>query len=282
MFSLLKPTDVKVKNVITLSQKNRKPDDKPGVKLKLDMQLPTDALEHFGAHLTEFMYEPPTEVKDNQGTIEGVEPAPKKSARLTQLGAKIAKLPLTFEMTGYTTEIIIGTGRRESNILIKDCILSDWVLQFKEGGTVVAGCSLESPDVSKAMLGELGSMKSRTMPMTMTPPTVAQGEIGDGDEAGDVTPAEPRKPGAAEKHAAARAGKDIGPAPAHKAATPTVSTDGAWPFPKKDKGENPATPEAALAASGRPAQSRTARGRDKTKQALEAGLQAAETGGLVQ
>lgn len=284
MFSLPKPTDVKVKNVITLSQKNRKPDEKPGVKLKLDMQLPTDALEHFGAHLTEFMYEPPTEVKDNQGTIEGVEPAPKKSARLTQLGAKIAKLPLTFEMTGYTTEIIIGTGRRESNILIKDCILSDWVLQFKEGGTVVAGCSLESPDVSKAMLGELGSMKSRTMPMTMTPPTVAQSEIGDGasDVGGDVKPAEPRKPGAAEKHAAARAGKDIGPAPAHKAAAPTVSKDGAWPVPKKDKGENPATPEAALAASGRPAQSRTARGRDKTKQALEAGLQAAETGGLVQ
>jgi hypothetical protein len=53
-----------------------------------------------------------------------------------------------------------------------------------------------------------------------------------------------------------------------------VSKDGAWPFPKKDKGENPATPEAALAASGRPAQSRTARGRDKTKAALEAGAAA--------
>ena len=276
MFSLPKPTDVKVKNVITLSQRNRKPDEKPGVKLKLDMQLPTDALEHFGAHLTEFVYEPPTETKENQATIEGVEPAPKKSSRLTQLGAKIAKLPLTFEMTGYTTEIIIGTGRKESNILIKDCTLSDWVLQFKEGGTVMAGCSLESADVSKGTLGELGSMKSRTMSMTMTPPEVHQGDlVGDSDGAADgVTPAEPRKPGAAEKHAAARAGKDIGPAPAHKAATPTVSKDGAWPFPKKDKGENPATPEAALAASGRPAQSRTARGRDKTKAALEAGAAA--------
>ena len=282
MFALTKPTDVKVKNVITLSQKNRKPDEKPGVKLKLDMQLPTDALEHFGAHLTEFVYEPPTETKENQATIEGVEPAPKKSSRLTQLGAKIAKLPLTFEMTGYTVEIIIGTGRKESNILIKDCTLSDWVLQFKEGGTVMAGCSLESADVSKGTLGELGSMKSRTMSMTMMPPEVHQGDLVDGGGAmvgpdGEkVEPAAPRKPGAAEKHAAARAGKDIGPAPAHKEApASTVSTEGAWPFPKKDKGANPATPEAALAASGRPAQSRTARGRDKTKQALAEGMAAA-------
>ena len=278
MFALTKPTDVKVKNVITLSQKNRKPDEKPGVKLKLDMQLPTDALEHFGAHLTEFVYEPPAETTQTQGTIEGVEPAPAKSSRLTQLGAKIAKLPLTFEMTGYTVEVIIGTGRKESNILIKDCILSDWVLQFKEGGTVVAGCSLESSDVSKVTLGELGSMKSRTMSMTMTPPEVHQRDLVDGaDAAADgekVTPAEPRKPGAAEKHAAARAGKDIGPAPAHKSAS-TVSGDGAWPFPKNGKAESPATPEAALAASGRPAQSRTARGRDKTKQELAKGMAAA-------
>jgi hypothetical protein len=281
MFALSKATDVKVKNVITLSQKNRKPDEKPGVKLKLEMQLPAESLEHFGAHLTEFVYEPPAQVADSQATIEGVEPAPKKSARLTQLGAKIAKLPLTFEMTGYTTEIIIGTARPESNILIKDCILSDWVLQFKEGGTVVAGLSLESPDVSKQVLGELGSMKSRTMPMVMTPPEVHQADIEDDDDDGDadsVTPARPRKPGAAEKHAAARAGKDVGPAPAHKTAS-TVSGEGAWPFLKKDKGADPATPEAALAASGRPAQSRTARGREKTKQALEAGAKAhAEAG----
>lgn len=276
MFALSKATDVKVKNVITLSQKNRKPDEKPGVKLKLEMQLPAESLEHFGAHLTEFVYEPPAQTTESQATIEGVEPAPKKSARLTQLGAKIAKLPLTFEMTGYTTEIIIGTARPESNILIKDCILSDWVLQFKEGGTVVAGLSLESPDVSKQILGELGSMKSRTMPMVMTPPEVHQADIEDDDDdaTGEgVKPAAPRKPGAAEKHAAARAGKDVGPAPAHKTAS-TVSGEGAWPFPNKAKGADPATPEAALAASGRPAQSRTARGRDKTKAALEAGAKA--------
>ncbi len=272
MFALTKATDVKVKNVITLSQKNRKPDEKPGVKLKLQLQLPAEALEHFGGHLTEFVYEPPSKAPETQSTLEGVEPPPKKSARLTELGAKIAKLPLTYEMTGYTTEIIIGTGRKESNILVKDCILSDWVLQFKEGGTVVADLSLESPDVSKAVLGELGSMKSRTMPMTMEPPTIEQTSIdyavgADGEK---VEAAAPRKPGPAEKHAAARAGKDVGPAPAHKAA-PQVSGDGAWPFPKNDKGANPETPEAALAASGRPAQSRTARGREKTKAALEAG-----------
>lgn len=284
MFSLPKPTDVKVKNVITLSQKNRKPDEKPGVKLKLDMQLPTDALEHFGAHLTEFVYEPPTETKENQATIEGVEPAPKKSSRLTQLGAKIAKLPLTFEMTGYTTEIIIGTGRKESNILIKDCTLSDWVLQFKEGGTVMAGCSLESADVSKGTLGELGSMKSRTMSMTMTPPEVHQGDlVGDSDGAGEdgekVKAAEPRKPGAAEKHAAARAGKDIGPAPAHKAAAPNVSGEGAWPFPKGDKpAEAPPQSVTTESTTRNPAQSRTARGRDKTKAALAAGAAAHASG----
>ncbi|WP_128000369.1 hypothetical protein [Piscinibacter defluvii] len=219
MFALSNATDVKVKNVITLSQKNRKPDEKPGVKLKLEMQLPPDTLEHFGAHLTEFVYEPPTETRGAQSEIEVVEP--KKSVRLTQLGAKIAKLPLTFEMTGYTTEIVIGTGRKESNLLIKDCILSDWVLQFKEGGTVVAGCSLESPDVSKVMLGELGSLKSKTMPMRMTPPEVHQRDLADEAGTGDTDPdtpppAAPRKPGAAERAAVTRVKGEAGPKVPHK------------------------------------------------------------------
>lgn len=279
MFGLLKPTDVKVKNVITLSQKNRKPDEKPGVKVKLQMQLPAEELEHFGPHLTDFVYEPPQQVAEQQGTLDGVEAAPKKSARLTQLGAKIAKLPLTFEMTGYTTEIIIGTGRPESNILIRDCILSDWVLQFKEGGTVLADCSMESPDVSKAILGELGAMKSRTMSMTMTPPTVHQSDIEDEANDGEpAAPAAPRKPGAAERAAVAKAGGDPGPKEPHKAPPAKVTDNAAWPFPKNGKAENPATPEAALAASGRPAQSRTARGRDRTKAALEAGAKAHAAG----
>ena len=246
MFALLDATDVKVKNVITLSQKNRKPDEKPGVKLKLEIQLPSAALEFFGPHLTEFVYEPPSETRSAQAEIEGVEP--KKSVRLTQLGAKIAKLPLTFEMTGYTTEIVIGTGRKESNILIKDCILSDWVLQFKEGGTVVAGCSLESPDVSKVMLGELGSMKSRTMPMRMLPPEVHQRDIEDqasagGPHAEDPPPAAPRKPGVAERAAVARVTGDPGPKVPHK-------------------------------GDERPA--RTARGKAQTKAALAAGSSTAE------
>lgn len=222
MFALPTATDVKVKNVITLSQKNRKPDEKPGVKLKLQMELPSEALEHFGDHLVDFVYEPPAEAKvPPQGTLDGVEPPPAKSARLTRLGSKIAKLPLTFENSGYTVEVVIGTGRPESNILIKDCILSDWVLQFKEGGTVLADCSLESPDVSKAMLGELGSMKSRSMPMRMTPPVVHQTDIEDpASGAGAKDPAEKpapaRKPGAAERAAVAKAGKDAGPAAPHK------------------------------------------------------------------
>lgn len=249
MFALPEATDVKVKNVITLSQKNRKPDEKPGVKLKLEIQLPSAALEFFGPHLTEFVYEPPSETRSPQAEIEGVEP--KKSVRLTQLGAKIAKLPLTFEMTGYTTEIVIGTGRKESNVLIKDCILSDWVLQFKEGGTVVAGCSLESPDVSKVMLGELGSMKSRTMPMRMLPPEVHQSDIEDQAGAGgtDVEDAPraaaPRKPGVAERAAVARVTGDPGPKVPHK-------------------------------GDERPA--RTARGKAQTKAALAAGSSTSEIG----
>lgn len=243
MFALLDATDVKVKNVITLSQKNRKPDEKPGVKLKLEIQLPSAALEFFGPHLTEFVYEPPSETRSAQAEIEGVEP--KKSVRLTQLGAKIAKLPLTFEMTGYTTEIVIGTGRKESNVLIRDCILSDWVLQFKEGGTVVAGCSLESPDVSKVMLGELGSMKSRTMPMRMTPPEVHQRDIedqaGTGGPSAEETPppAAPRKPGPAERSAVARVKGEAGPKVPHKGEERPARTE-----------RGKAQTKAALAAGG--------------------------------
>lgn len=242
MFQIETASKSKMLNVIVLSQKNRKPDDNPGAKLAIEIQLPASAMAHFAAKMPGYFFEAAKQ-PPKQGQLEGV-PAASETPNLTEFGLKVKRLEWEHEMTGYTFVIVLGTARKESNITITDCILSGWRLMPKEGGTVVARFNLESGDVSEATFGRLAKLKGRDMEITLAPPVINQQDLELQKKRDEIPPAPARKPGAAEKAAVAK-----------------VKGSAALPKPTPHKGAEV---------------KRTARGAAKTKEALEKGAAAAD------
>lgn len=245
MFEITTASKSKMLNVIVLSQKNRNPDDDPGAKLAIEIQLPASAMAHFAARMPGIFFEAAKQ-PPKQGQLEGV-PAASETPNLTEFGLKVKRLEWEHEMTGYTLVIVLGTARKESNITITDSILSGWRLMPKEGGTVVARFNLESADVSAETFGKLAKLKSRDMEITLAPPMVSQRPLPiSEDERIKIPPAPARKPGAAEKAAVAK-----------------VKGAAALPKPTPHKGDE---------------KPRTARGKAATKAALEKGAEESKGG----
>ncbi len=96
---------------------------------------------------------------------------------LTGIGAKVGTLHWEQELTGYELVIDLGLGGKRSNLEITDCVLSNWRLTPKEGGTVVTKVDVESADVSEAAFGKLAKLKSCEMQITLAAPEVAQQDI---------------------------------------------------------------------------------------------------------
>lgn len=216
MFELTQATKAKMLNLIVLSQKNRQPDDDPGAKLSIEVQLPAAALSHFAKGLPSALFEPPKGKGPAQKELDGVPPA-SETPNLSEIGLKVGKIFWAWEATGYTMELFFGTARKDSNLLIRDSILSGWRLMPKEGGTVVARFNLESADVSAETFGKLAKLKGRDIEIGLYPPEVKQQDIEQQLKRDAIPPAPARKPGAAEKAAVARVKGDDGqPKTPHK------------------------------------------------------------------
>jgi hypothetical protein len=215
MFSLPEFTKVKVLDVVVLSQKNRPPGANPGVRLNLRADLANHVLNGFDTRLREALFTNGGESdsdKAKRQTLPGVEPV-SDLPNLTPMGRHVRKIPWTEELTGYGVEIDHGLGGK-SNLQLEDATLDSFRFAPKDGGTVASWWSLEVVDVTKVMLGELGMLKSREVPMKFAEPTVAQQEI-------DVSPAK-------------------------KAKGKSADAEAAWPFPN-DKPRAPADPPPAQA-----------------------------------
>lgn len=202
MFELTTLTKAKLKDVVVLSQKNRQPDEAPGAKLNVQMQLSNDVLSLFDPGLKSWLF---TRAGDSasaaQAKLDGI-PEASDSPNLTSVGLKIGRFAWHQELTGYTLVIDHGMGGK-SNLVVKDCLLSGWKFTPKEGGSVIADVAIESADVSEQQFGKLAKLKSRDMEITLLPPEEAQQQIGGEDPA----------PQRQEKPAKARETK---PAPAPK------------------------------------------------------------------
>lgn len=257
MFSITTASKAKLLNLIVLSQKNRAPDDDPGAKLAIEIQLPASSMAHFASRMPGIFFEA-AKVPPKQGQLEGVAAA-SETPNLTEFGLKVKRLEWEHEMTGYTLEIVIGTGRKESNIKITDSILSGWRLMPKEGGTVVARFNAESGNVSSEMFGKLAKLKGRDIEITLAPPVVSQQDLDHQQKRDAIPPAPTHKPGAAERAAVAKVKKEPGPKVPHKGdekprttrgkeATKKALEEGAktagaaearkdWPFPGQGAGE---------------------------------------------
>jgi hypothetical protein len=165
MFELTEKTKAKLVEVAVLSQKNRKPDETPGAKLTIEMELANHALIHFDPRLRGVMFEK----ANGGGQLDGVD-AVSDLPSLTQIGAKLGTFKWAHDLTGYGFTVIYGTGRRDSNIAIEDCKLSGWRITGKEGGTVVLKFNVESANVTEGQFGKLAHLKARDIELTLTPP----------------------------------------------------------------------------------------------------------------
>jgi hypothetical protein len=214
MLELLQPTEAKLLDYKTLSQKNRPTDEKPGVKLVFEMTLANEVLVQFHPTLKPFLFEKSKGAAPSaQKALDGVEPAT-DAPNLTQAALNIGKLVWHPEMTGYTFKIIRGIGRSESNVPLQDATLSNWRLTPKEGGTVVAKVDVEAGNVDDAAWLAFARLKSRKCEITAKAPEVKQMSVEDKATAEALalekgiksSIANTRKPGAAEKAAVAKNG----------------------------------------------------------------------------
>lgn len=177
-FSIESPTKAKLMNLEVLSQKNRQPDENPGVKLTIgEINLPADALAHFDGALRSFLFD---RVPAKQGELNGME-----TEKLTRAGTRVGTLKWKETFAGHTLVIERGTGGR-SNLNLADCEISGIRLTPKDGGSCTMKANFEAGDASEQLFGKLAKLKSCEITITLQPPEVKQGDIED--------PAPTRKP----------------------------------------------------------------------------------------
>jgi hypothetical protein len=225
VFELLSATKTKIVDVVVLSQKNRQPDDNPGVKISVEQALTNMALAHFDGGLRAMLYsKKPGAAAAPQRDLEGVEPI-SDTPHLTPIGQRLGWFHWDWEGSGYTLAIDHGMGGK-SALELADCTVSNLRLHCNEGGTVDARYDIESADASEKAFGRLAKLKSTEVEILLRAPEVAQDDI-----------ERPRAPVPAPKAAAAAAV----PKPAEKtpeqALAESLPKNGAgkpvkdWPFP---------------------------------------------------
>jgi hypothetical protein len=95
---------------------------------------------------------------------------------LTKAGIKLGKFTWDEDLYGYALVIDHGMGG-ESNLELADCILSNFKVEPKEGGTILLGVQLESQDVPEKVFGKLATLKNREVSITLTAPEIKQESI---------------------------------------------------------------------------------------------------------
>jgi hypothetical protein len=203
MFELLQAQKTRLNDVVVLSQKNRQPDDNPGAKLNLEMDVPNHVLSYFDGMLKGFLFTKnasstpiATKRKDTAtGALDGVE-AVSDLPNLSSIGSKVGQLKWDAELTGYDLTVVLGLGKKASNLEIGDCVLTKFRFRPKDGGSVTMKFTLESQNVSEQAFGKLAKLKSREVEILLVPPVDGQRDIDDDD---DAEPAKPAKKSATDE-----------------------------------------------------------------------------------
>lgn len=186
-FHLSQATKAKVLDVQVLSQKNRQPDENPGAKISLELQLTNHVLDSFDPNLRGFLFTkgPAASASAKNATLDGI-PEVSDMPNLSAAAMKIPFLRWNQELSGYSLVIDQGLGGKKSDLEVTDCLLSGFRFFMKEGGTVIAKCNAESANVDAKQWGILAKLKSRPVELRLLAP--------EGDQPG--LPLEPEKPAA--------------------------------------------------------------------------------------
>ncbi len=172
-FHLSQATKAKVLDVQVLSQKNRQPDENPGAKISLELQLTNHCLDYFDPNLRGFLFHKgPGSVSARNATLDGIEEV-SDLPNLTPAAMKIPVLKWAQEFSGYRLVIDQGTGGKKSDLEIPDALLSNFRFFPKEGGTLIAKVTIESANVDARQWGMLAKLKSRPVEVKLEAPTEA-------------------------------------------------------------------------------------------------------------
>lgn len=264
-FELEQMTKCRLAEVVVLSQKNRQPDENPGAKLSFEASLGNDVLAYFDGHLKSFLFTKKAGAGlSDQAVLDGV-PVVSDMPNLTLIGARVGSLHWEDELTGYELVIDHGMGGK-SNLEVGDCIVGNFRMKPKNGGTVEVKFDVESADVSEAAFGKLAKMKSREIDVTLMPSESMQREL-------EPQQAKPKRSKVIDgtKGHPALAGKAAGPEDSDSeggerdasSEQPTDPQRGeGWPFPK-DEFKSAETAPQSVTTEVVPNR-RTKRGRDAT------------------
>jgi hypothetical protein len=175
MFALEKPTKVKLKKFDTLSTKDRETTENVGLQVIFGgASLSADLLALLDGKLRGWLYEKKAAAvasssgkKGEQKSLDGVE-----TEALTECGKKLGTIAWDEELTGYTLEIDPGLGGR-SAITLADCKVYGIKFKLKDGGAwTVTRIIVDSPNVSAAVIGKVGTWKSQEVQIRLQPPAV--------------------------------------------------------------------------------------------------------------
>lgn len=247
MFEIEEWAKTRLEDIEVLSQKNRQPDEAPGVKLHLEMTVSNHLLTTLDGRLKGWLFErneaaqpKVTKGKDNQtGTLDGVEPV-SDLPNLSSIGKHVKSLKWADEVTGCAAVIRFAT----TELALDDATCGPFTIKPKEGGTCVLNFPLEAPNASEKVFAKLAKYKSREIELRVKQhgPAQQQGEI----ETKDPAPEKDKHPETIAEHSdkvvsiiKEQSAKAEGKAPAD------AHADGAWPFPKGDKSPTETPPQSA-------------------------------------
>ncbi len=162
MFELPSPTKAKVLDVRTLSRKDRKPDELPGMQLLLRATLHGSSLSMFDDTLRDFLFR---KAEQKQGALDGME-----SAELSAVGEHVKRLPWHYEQTGCLTTIHWAT----TTLPLADCKAHKVQISPRPGDSYEVQWTVDALGLSDATRGKLSGLKSTEIDLTMVGPEVAQ------------------------------------------------------------------------------------------------------------
>jgi hypothetical protein len=174
MFALEKQTKIKLKKFDTLSAKDRDTSENVGLQVVFGgAALSADLLALLDGSLRGWLYEKKAAAvassgkKGEQKSLDGVE-----TETLTACGKKLGTLAWAEELTGYTLEIDPGLGGR-SAIVLTDCKVYGIKFKLKDGGAWdITRIIVDSPNVTAAVIGKVGTWKSQEVQIRLQPPAV--------------------------------------------------------------------------------------------------------------
>ena len=176
-FELGQATKAKVLDVQVLSQKNRQPDENPGAKISLELQLTNHVLDSFDPSLRAFLFtKGPGSVSARNATLDGI-PEVSDLPNLSPAAMKIPVLRWNQLLSGYRLVIDQGLAGKKSDLEVTDCLLSGFRFFPKEGGTLIAKCIVESANVDGKQWGVLAKLKSRPVEILLRAPTESQEKL---------------------------------------------------------------------------------------------------------